>query len=399
MVTLTDKQLHPSLLLLLLLLLLGNRSCWHGPDKDGKMEVALLPGQQQQLPPHHKWQRQQSLTALQGPDVATEVQVTDFIGSTDLRAWPLLSSLMKPCQGQVQPAAAAAAAAAAGNEGGGVAAVEGFNSTTEGQQGEGVEDDSSGSQEVLPVRRRKRRLQQLDDNSSSSDYEAVEADASCPAAAAAAAAGSASEEDDSEPCAAATPGKRIRHAAAAAAAAGGVAVYDGDSSLDDSLGCIDSEPADDQLPVVDGTTAAAAAAAATGQGVRASAATNTAAAAQALLSRVVQQFRLNPAQAAVAAHVADWLPQLTQDVQQRQQQGKKLRGIVKPRASALTANRAPLAAAAAAVAGSSGGSSSSSSRAPVCLIHGPFGSGKSTLLVALIHLLTSVDDQQVRLAL
>lgn len=131
--------------------------------------------------------------------------------------------------------------------------------------------------------------------------------------------------------------------------------------------------------------------------MRASAATHTAPAAQALLSRVVQQFRLNPAQAAVAAHVADWLPQLTQDVQQRQQQGKKLRGIVKPRASALTANRAPLAAAAAAAAGSSGGSSSS--RAPVCLIHGPFGSGKSTLLVALIHLLTSVDDQQVRLDL
>ncbi|KAF6251740.1 hypothetical protein COO60DRAFT_1464094 [Scenedesmus sp. NREL 46B-D3] len=48
------------------------RSLWHAPDRDGKMEVQLLPGQ---LQPGHKWPRQQSITALQAPDVTTEMQV------------------------------------------------------------------------------------------------------------------------------------------------------------------------------------------------------------------------------------------------------------------------------------------------------------------------------------
>lgn len=53
----------------------GARSLWHGPDKDGRMEVEILPGQQQQLPTGHIWQRQQQVAALQAPDLATELQV------------------------------------------------------------------------------------------------------------------------------------------------------------------------------------------------------------------------------------------------------------------------------------------------------------------------------------
>jgi DNA replication protein DnaC len=111
----------------------------------------------------------------------------------------------------------------------------------------------------------------------------------------------------------------------------------------------------------------------------------------------VRQFRLNPAQAAVAAHVADWLPQLMHDVQHRQQQAKG-RGAVRPKLSALTTNRAAACQAdgsSIGVSSSSSGSTGGSSRPPVCLIHGPFGSGKSTLLVALIHLLTGLPAQQV----
>jgi DNA replication protein DnaC len=125
-------------------------------------------------------------------------------------------------------------------------------------------------------------------------------------------------------------------------------------------------------------------------------------ASQQLLAHIVRQFRLNSAQAAVAAHVADWLPQLLQDVQQRRQQVKG-RGAVRPKTTALTADRAAAAVApgghaagqGSASSSSSGGRTAGSSRPPVCLIHGPFGSGKSTLLVALIHLLTGLPAQQV----
>jgi hypothetical protein len=130
-----------------------------------------------------------------------------------------------------------------------------------------------------------------------------------------------------------------------------------------------------------------------------------AAAAQKLLAQVVHRFLLNPAQAAVAAHVADWLPQLMQGVQQRQQQGGKIRGACKFKGPVLTArNKAAAVGSSAAAeaagtgrdAGVSSSTSSGGSRSPVCLIHGPFGSGKSTLLVALIHMLTGLAEQQVR---
>jgi hypothetical protein len=164
---------------------------------------------------------------------------------------------------------------------------------------------------------------------------------------------------------------------------------------------IDSEEPGDLGGAEDDTTAGAAAAGApAGPG----SAQDVAAAAQKLLTQVVQRFRLNPAQAAVAAHVADWLPQLMQGVQQRQQQGGKIRGACRLKGPVLTArnkaaavgNTGAEAASAGSAVGGSSSTSSGGSRSPVCLIHGPFGSGKSTLLVALIHLLTGLPEQQVR---
>lgn len=381
-----------------------HRACWHGPDRDGKMEVELLPGQQQQLPPHHKWQRQQSLTALQGPDVATDVQVADFVSSTDIRGWALLGCLLKPWQQQqqqqpgaeaVSPGPAAAAAVKKGST-----RVMGSSSDPAERPGHGGGGSSSSQEDVLPARRRKRRVHQTDSGGSSGSDEGVGLGQTGQPAGAMrhppAAAGSDSDlEDDFEPVASSRPGKRLRRAAAAA--------EEEADGLDD---CVDSDS-----KAVEGSPEpnAALAGSSTGKGAQAAGddgapagipLPSSASASQKLLGLVVQRFRLNPAQAAVAAHVADWLPQLMQDVQQRQQQGKKIRGIVRPNATALTANRAPSAAAAAAAAAGAGGiasagGSSSGSRAPVCLVHGPFGTGKSTLLVALIHLLTGLGEQQV----
>jgi hypothetical protein len=67
------------------------RSLWHAPDRDGRMEVQMLPGQ---LPPGHRWARTQQLAALQAPDVASDVMVAQFISDAAPQLvggpWPLL---------------------------------------------------------------------------------------------------------------------------------------------------------------------------------------------------------------------------------------------------------------------------------------------------------------------
>lgn len=258
---------------------------------------------------------------------------------------------------------------------------------------------------MLPVQRqRKRRLRHAHcrDGSGGEGQEGG-------AAAAAAATSDSDLEDDFEPVGLPRPGhgKRIRRASAVAAAAGEEV-----DSLDDSFSSgSEGQDCSSGDEMQDVRTAAAAgravkAAGRTGVSDADGCSTTAAAAAAQLLHSVIQRFSLNPAQAAVAAHVAAWLPQLMQDVQQRQQQGKK-RGIAWPLGTAAAAAGAAsgplLAAGSAAAAAGWGlaavagvGDGSSGGRAPVCLIHGPFGSGKSTLLVALIHLLTGLADQKVR---
>jgi hypothetical protein len=114
-----------------------------------------------------------------------------------------------------------------------------------------------------------------------------------------------------------------------------------------------------------------------------------------LTARIVEQFCLNGAQASVVGHVADWLPQLMQDLAARQQKGpgsRRGRGQMLAKPAVAT----PAAGGSNSANGATG--VSSSSRPPVCLIHGPFGSGKSSLLVALIHLLTGLPQLLVSLS-
>jgi len=423
------------------------------------MEVELLPGQQQQLPAHHKWQRQQAVTALQGPDVATDVQMAEFISSSNTLGWQLMACLLHPASsgpvaaGAGTDAAAAAAGAAAGegiapiaaagpadDEGDSDALVSDIAASRSSQ--EGLEDgetaalvpgdghnpeedggvgsagagapharlshsqepkaagadaaggDSSSSQEMVPVRRHKRRLRPTRRNSSagnSSSEEMWDAEGSPGIPTAATAAGYAVSSDsdwdadfDQTAC---RPGKRARRGVGAAAVLS-------DSPVDDSCDS-DTELDKDHQQDTAAPPAAAAAAEDAQQGVDAAA--EVTAAAQKLLKQVVMQFRLNPAQAAVAAHVADWLPQLMQDVQKRQQQGGR-KGPGRIRTPALLASKTSTAAGGQGSSkqqGPGSSSSRSSARPPVCLIHGPFGSGKSSLLVAVIHLLTGLFTLEV----
>lgn len=379
----------------------------------------MLPGQQLLLPPNHNWQRQQALTALQGPDMATDVQVADFISKADTRAWSLMSHLLKPCQQQQQsapaglsevdaaPASAVATGAAdrAASEPSGVSISAGPSSgpTTSSSPSLQLKDpdagDSSSSQELMPVRRGKRRRLLQKGSSADSDEDLESLPNSTGAAAAAESLEDSDWEDDFEPEPAASRAAKRARKVPADAAEGGDGACNADTEAAAGSDSYDSD-VDEQDPAHDGQQAAATTAAVAAAAAAASAGGDTAAAAQQLLAHIVRQFRLNPAQAAVAAHVADWLPQLMHDVQQRQQnqQQAKGRGAVRPKISALTANRALAAPGHAIVKSSissSSGSTGGSSRPPVCLIHGPFGSGKSTLLVALIHLLTELPAPQV----
>lgn len=288
------------------------------------MEVEVLPGQ---MPQHHKWPRQQQLAALLAPDLATEVQVADFLSSSDLRNWPLVGSLI--CS--IPPPAAAAGHADVSsssghqqNDGMGVA-------------GAAAVKDSKGDTEI-----------EFSSDSGSKDDDDDFAIGH--------------EEQQQQ--------QQHKHRKKQRTAGG------------------DSPTKNNHSDALQAGTAAAAAAD-KGPGVQVKA--------QQLLADVVQRFNLNPAQVAVAAHIADWLPDLHQ--QQQQQVGSsKPPGLSKKHQAGTTGTYSSMQAAAAAGLNGDGASSSTSSsssgnsRPPVCLIHGPFGSGKSTLLVALIHLLTGLSE-------
>jgi hypothetical protein len=408
------------------------RSLWHAPDRDGRMEVQLLPGQ---LPPGHKWPRQQSITALQAPNVTTELQVAEFISSTVLRGWPLLNCLMQQQQQQQQQtlatagaatgssgASAEAGAAAAAERPSSSAAAEAEQQMDGGRSGSGSDSNSDAPAARSSAKRSKQRSlisfsSDEDDGWDSSTDDAGKqaagadagADAGAGAKASAAARGAAgnsnagsavSDDDDNDDFAAPLPARtllqqqgvskkaRLSKVDAAAAASG--------ADLSDAFDDWDDEAAGKQGPS-DNPSSSAAAGKAAGPLPDANDATaGLQAQAEALLAEVVQRFRLNDAQAAVAAHVADWLPQLMLQPQGQQQQhqgpGPTRQGLQRPGSSKHSS-------------GSSNGAvniklqARGQGRSPVCLIHGPFGSGKSTLLVALIHLVTGlvpgVSDVQI----
>jgi hypothetical protein len=392
------------------------------------MEVQLLPGQ---LPPGHKWPRQQSITALQAPDVTTELQVAEFISSTVLRGWPLLNCLMQQQQQQQQQtlatagaatgssgASAEAGAAAAAERPSSSAAAEAEQQMDGGRSGSGSDSNSDAPAARSSAKRSKQRSlisfssdedDGWDSSTDDAGKQAAGADAGAGAKASAAARGAAgnsnagsavSDDDDNDDFAAPLPARtllqqqgvskkaRLSKVDAAAAASG--------ADLSDAFDDWDDEAAGKQGPS-DNPSSSAAAGKAAGPLPDANDATaGLQAQAEALLAEVVQRFRLNDAQAAVAAHVADWLPQLMLQPQGQQQQhqgpGPTRQGLQRPGSSKHSS-------------GSSNGAvniklqARGQGRSPVCLIHGPFGSGKSTLLVALIHLVTGlvpgVSDVQI----
>lgn len=83
------------------------RSLWHGPDRDGRMAVEVLPGSSLQLA------RQQQVTALLGPDVTTDVQIVEALrGKAWQQQWPLWGPLLHTPTAPAQVAAAAGPPAA-----------------------------------------------------------------------------------------------------------------------------------------------------------------------------------------------------------------------------------------------------------------------------------------------
>lgn len=54
------------------------KSLWHGPDKDGRFEVAWLTAA-----PPSAGKKPQQVFALRGPDVTSDLQVLEFINATD----------------------------------------------------------------------------------------------------------------------------------------------------------------------------------------------------------------------------------------------------------------------------------------------------------------------------
>lgn len=217
------------------------------------MEVEVLPGQ---LPQHHKWQRQQQLAALLAPDLATEVQIADFLSSSDLRDWPLIRSLLHGVQGQDSEAAAAAAtdsmvSAAAAADCDVIVAAAAESSAADA----GAADTAAcGS-----------ACEQLGSSSSSDDDDG--------------------SDDDMNLFESLQPQHRHKKARKAAATAG-ADDFTADCAVSETSGASNST----QLAAL---------------------ATDAKAAAQQLLADVVERFKLNSAQAEVAAHVADWLPELT----------------------------------------------------------------------------------------
>jgi hypothetical protein len=381
------------------------------------MEVQLLPGQ---LPPGHKWPRQQSITALQAPDVTTELQVAEFISSTELRGWPLLDCLLQQQQ-TLATAGAAAGSSGASAEAGAAAAAERPSSSAaaeaEQQVGGGRSGSGSGSDndsDAPAARRSAKRSKQRslisfssdeddgwDSNTDDAGKQAAGANADAGAKASAAASGAAgnsnagsavSDDDDDDDFAAPLPARKLlqqqqqgvskkaRLSKVDTAAAS-------DAEQSDAFDDWDDEAAGKQGPTDKPSSSAAAGNAAGPLADADDATAGLQAQAEALLAEVVQRFRLNDAQAAVAAHVADWLPQLMLQPQGQQQQhqgpGSTRQGLQRPGSSKHSS-------------GSSSGAVSiklqarGQGRSPVCLIHGPFGSGKSTLLVALIHLVTGL---------
>jgi energy-coupling factor transporter ATP-binding protein EcfA2 len=69
------------------------RSTWHGPDRDGKMVVELLPNNQVAHMP--QLARQQTVAALQGPDLCTDLQIAEFIRNWTGDLGGLLPALLK----------------------------------------------------------------------------------------------------------------------------------------------------------------------------------------------------------------------------------------------------------------------------------------------------------------
>jgi hypothetical protein len=389
------------------------RSLWHAPDRDGKMEVQLLPGQ---LPPGHKWPRQQSIAALQAPDVTTELQVAEFISTTELRGWPLLNWLLQQQQQQQQQVAlleplACGSEAATDKAGGGAAAEQVSSSKAashiaaaaaeqQADRGDSGSDSDAPAAKRSAKRSNKRNLisfssDEEDGWDSDSDRDMKQAAVVVAAAGGGAVvnskAGSAVSDDDDKDVFAAPlatrqlqqqqqhgVSKKVRLSKVDAAAAASDAELADADALDDW-----DDEADGKRSSKDKVSAVTAAAAAAGDD-DSDAAAVLQAQAEALLAEVVQRFRLNAAQAAVAAHVASWLPQLMlqSQGQQQQQLGLARQGLQRPESSKLNSS----SSAAVSVKLQARGEG----RSPVCLIHGPFGSGKSTLLVALIHLVTGL---------
>jgi hypothetical protein len=79
-----------------------NRSIWHGPDRDGRLQLEWMGPEPPSLP------RQMRVSALLGPDVASDVQMLNLIAGLgaagagggavggSMRAWPLLPAMVRP---------------------------------------------------------------------------------------------------------------------------------------------------------------------------------------------------------------------------------------------------------------------------------------------------------------
>lgn len=86
------------------------RSLWHGPDKDGKFEIAWLTAPP---PASVGSKRGTEVFALRGPDVASDLQVLEFVASGNFAEVPVLRQLLS-----ARATAPSTAAAVSGAPGG-----------------------------------------------------------------------------------------------------------------------------------------------------------------------------------------------------------------------------------------------------------------------------------------
>lgn len=126
------------------------RSLWHGPDRDGKMEVEFL------TPPPPSLGKHTTVAALKGPDVASELSVLELLAKADFSALPLLPWLLRHSDGVQPPSPPSAAAGSAGRWGSGQAGAAGSSAGNEPLlQGQAVE--SSATAPAATIRGLKRQ--------------------------------------------------------------------------------------------------------------------------------------------------------------------------------------------------------------------------------------------------